>query len=453
MRYLTIIFCLFLLLLGQAVSVFCQTAVVFDPPDPAHFFENTKFVIIDSVGFVPAFDANKLWSFSLVTGELLDPDGLTLPNQESYVAVFANSRLVVGPFLPVVVDASNPRNLSQIGVLSGIAGENIEVDSNGVIGYIATYWGTPLGKLFSFNVETVNVLDELSLPGDPEQIALSGDRLVIADHTHGSLMVVDVSNPSNLTLAGSIPCPPPTTFMSDNNIVFAEDGRTGFISSSERVLYSFDVIDMTLLDPDGISFGTSGLQSWGTHIAINRNIVACVWTEGGLAFVDVTDPSNMSLVRNANFGEAVLIQGSATPAFSLDGSKVAIATILPDDYVYTFDVGTGNQVSPRFAVDSDPNYLTIYPPHNHVGVVCASAAYSSNIWLIAGLFGVINGDANGDGIIDIGDVVYLINYLFKNGTAPNPLQSADSNCDRVVDIGDVVYLINYLFKSGPPPTC
>jgi hypothetical protein len=63
------------------------------------------------------------------------------------------------------------------------------------------------------------------------------------------------------------------------------------------------------------------------------------------------------------------------------------------------------------------------------------------------------GDVNADAIVDVGDVVYLINYLFKNGPAPNPVQSGDVNSDAVVDVGDVVYLINYLFKSGPAPSC
>ena len=63
----------------------------------------------------------------------------------------------------------------------------------------------------------------------------------------------------------------------------------------------------------------------------------------------------------------------------------------------------------------------------------------------------IRGDANSDGIIDVGDVVLIINYLFKNGPAPNPLQAGDANCDGLDDVGDVVYLINYLFKSGPHP--
>jgi hypothetical protein len=81
---------------------------------------------------------------------------------------------------------------------------------------------------------------------------------------------------------------------------------------------------------------------------------------------------------------------------------------------------------------------------------------STNFKLYAGFIYPITvrcGDANADGGIDVGDVVFIINYLFKNGPAPNPLQAADANCDSVVDVGDVVYLINYLFKSGPPPTC
>ena len=65
----------------------------------------------------------------------------------------------------------------------------------------------------------------------------------------------------------------------------------------------------------------------------------------------------------------------------------------------------------------------------------------------------IVGDANGDRIIDVGDVVYLINYLYKNGSAPNPLLAGDATCNGIVDVGDVVYLINYLFKSGLAPAC
>ena len=61
------------------------------------------------------------------------------------------------------------------------------------------------------------------------------------------------------------------------------------------------------------------------------------------------------------------------------------------------------------------------------------------------------GDANGDYKITVSDVVYIVNYLFKGGPAPNPFLTGDANCDGKVTISDVVYLVNYLFKGGPPP--
>ena len=32
----------------------------------------------------------------------------------------------------------------------------------------------------------------------------------------------------------------------------------------------------------------------------------------------------------------------------------------------------------------------------------------------------------------------------------NP-DNGDVNCDGAVNVGDAVYLINYIFKNGPPP--
>jgi len=69
------------------------------------------------------------------------------------------------------------------------------------------------------------------------------------------------------------------------------------------------------------------------------------------------------------------------------------------------------------------------------------------------LVGRSYGDANADRKITVADVVYIVNYLFKGGPAPVPLQVADCNCNDQVTVADVVYLINYLFKFGPKPGC
>jgi len=61
------------------------------------------------------------------------------------------------------------------------------------------------------------------------------------------------------------------------------------------------------------------------------------------------------------------------------------------------------------------------------------------------------GDVNGDEIVNIGDVVYLVSYLYKGGPAPDPEWVGDANSDGITNIGDVVYLASYLYKGGPPP--
>jgi len=63
------------------------------------------------------------------------------------------------------------------------------------------------------------------------------------------------------------------------------------------------------------------------------------------------------------------------------------------------------------------------------------------------------GDANGDKNVNVADAVFMINYVFKGGAAPDPLEAGDANCDGFPNVADAVYLINYVFKGGPAPGC
>ncbi len=63
----------------------------------------------------------------------------------------------------------------------------------------------------------------------------------------------------------------------------------------------------------------------------------------------------------------------------------------------------------------------------------------------------MRGDANSDGSINIADAVYLINYIFKAGPAPESIYQGDADGSGSINISDAVYLVNYIFKSGPPP--
>ncbi|MEZ5360209.1 MAG: trypsin-like peptidase domain-containing protein [Candidatus Zixiibacteriota bacterium] len=61
------------------------------------------------------------------------------------------------------------------------------------------------------------------------------------------------------------------------------------------------------------------------------------------------------------------------------------------------------------------------------------------------------GDANGDTSINVADAVYIVNYVFKGGPAPIPVEAGDANCDTSMNIGDAVYLVNYIFRGGAAP--
>lgn len=56
---------------------------------------------------------------------------------------------------------------------------------------------------------------------------------------------------------------------------------------------------------------------------------------------------------------------------------------------------------------------------------------------------------NGDGLVNVTDVFYLINNLFAGG--PAPTSTGDANGDGQITVLDVFYLINYVFAGGPAP--
>jgi Peptidase family C25/Propeptide_C25/Dockerin type I domain/Peptidase family C25, C terminal ig-like domain len=70
---------------------------------------------------------------------------------------------------------------------------------------------------------------------------------------------------------------------------------------------------------------------------------------------------------------------------------------------------------------------------------------------VVGYQAYICGDANDSGGVDVSDAVHIINYVFVDGSAPDPLESADVNCDGDVNVSDGVFIINYVFVGGFAP--
>jgi hypothetical protein len=89
------------------------------------------------------------------------------------------------------------------------------------------------------------------------------------------------------------------------------------------------------------------------------------------------------------------------------------------------------------------------------GYIDGSGVYPQTLWHEGGRCWTVVlppcGDANSDGAVNVGDAVFLINFVFKSGPAPTPLCVGEANGDDQTNVGDAVYMINFVFKGGPAP--
>ncbi|MBD3332782.1 T9SS type A sorting domain-containing protein [candidate division GN15 bacterium] len=121
------------------------------------------------------------------------------------------------------------------------------------------------------------------------------------------------------------------------------------------------------------------------------------------------------------------IGAGADPEFvPIDTTTFIVGT---DSYSYEFVYTTGDTVVPVF---------------QRGGILIGDACGVG----LAGNVNASSGDAT-----DLPDVIYLVNYLFLGGPAPECYAEANVNGDALcaVDLPDVIHLVNFLFLGGPPP--
>ncbi|PKK83304.1 MAG: hypothetical protein CVT49_09405 [candidate division Zixibacteria bacterium HGW-Zixibacteria-1] len=100
-------------------------------------------------------------------------------------------------------------------------------------------------------------------------------------------------------------------------------------------------------------------------------------------------------------------------------------------------------------VDNISNYDYVLIPVES-GVI---GAHSAILTLDSdpGLF--ICGDSDHSSALNLLDILYVINFLYKWGPEPDPFNSADVDGRPGLNMLDITYLIKYLYKQGPAPTC
>ena len=160
----------------------------------------------------------------------------------------------------------------------------------------------------------------------------------------------------------------------------------------------------------------------------------------------VTDPKGDSI--GLGFNTIPGADYDTTQDYNHDGDKDDIVTLpnrLVGDYLIQVVAEPGDSGAYDLGIRIDgSNIMNLATNHPSPSPDEADTFSYNAPWYM-------RGDANGDWVVSVTDVVYLINYLFIGGPGPEVWQTGDANCDETINVSDVVYLINYLFISGPPP--
>jgi hypothetical protein len=308
---------------------------------------------------------------------------------------------------------------------------------NGRVQYFTTYNGT---TLFS------------DLIGAKSQVG------GYPDLTWDSLASVDHSYP--WTIATGIPCPTFALMASSTpQILYKYDSRNNAPYSEGRTVawryrgpdYQYILFNIPL------SFMNRTQAVTALQMAVSELLSA------GPAAQMVIDPNPLDIPHYGNPTVSIFVgnfREGKTAADVNSGSVMVNTTIVPattsilpshpafSGEVLQVEVSTSAFLA-SYGADPigtvDRNYRTSWTFAGE----SETSAIDGQVTMIG--YDFRRGDGNGDGTVNIGDAVYLINFIFRGGPAPVPNEAGDPNCSDNVDIGDIVYLVNYVFKGGPPP--
>jgi hypothetical protein len=158
------------------------------------------------------------------------------------------------------------------------------------------------------------------------------------------------------------------------------------------------------------------------------------------------------------------------PALEVDSSKLIAAPIPVQGYI-----PLAGYLYPRDSVEILYRYQSMYPDSNFHeqinGIAYACETYQFVLFnfqlsLMTEPANTIAfrraleylgvdltcGDVTGDNWLNVGDVVMLIDYLYRGGSPPEEYR-ADVNCDGAVDLADALAIINIIFREGPGLRC
>jgi hypothetical protein len=222
--------------------------------------------------------------------ELGSYDEIGYPDQ---LAVDNNLVYITDRFGPLqVIDVTDPANLEKIGEYVG-SGETYDIEIVGEIAYLAD-WNQGLNILNISDPSNPELIDNFGIIGASPQLDIVGDLIYLSDHRNErtGLVVLNISNPANPFWVDS--------YLPDDELwnphVFDD-----YIYCGNHELEGGELIILDTSDPSNVSeVGQFNFGSIVNSVVVSNNIAFAAGGMHGLDLIDVTDPSNPTLLIALN---------------------------------------------------------------------------------------------------------------------------------------------------------
>ena len=160
----------------------------------------------------------------------------------------------------------------------------------------------------------------------------------------------------------------------------------------------------------------------------------------------VIDPKQDSIGIDFN----TILEGSTydtTQDVNSDGEKDDVVKI-PKPYVGDYQIKVIPQDTGHFSlgIRIDGNDQVLLASNVVIADTDTTFGYQAEV------LPSVRGDVNKDNKKNLTDIIYLVNYVFKGGPAPDPVDLGNVNCSSgAPNLTDIIYMVNYVFKAAKAP--
>ncbi|MFH2056735.1 MAG: dockerin type I repeat-containing protein [bacterium] len=391
------------------------------------------------------------------TADRVDLDAATIDHNVATLGLTPNDFLVDGDLGVAINSGGNDLFFYELPTMSPAGslwlGNNRNPWSGAWLGsdtLVITNWLTSTISLVDVSAPAVIGEYPIGLPAEninhPQSIVIVGRKAYITmscfddlyQYHPGKIEVFDLDANSTIARLG--------VNLNPQDITLGQDGYlyvvcTGNYWDVFGMMYRIDPTSDQLIDslavggqPAAITTTVEGLAFLGAG-GWTKSSAMPGWLNPNALNAASTDKGNGGLVYTVDLIAWQLRHGPTNPLHASSG-VVNVATVSDSSVVVCcfqddilVEIDSSGQVLSNYPTGDGPTAIGKYP-----------ACF------------VPRGDANGDGVGNITDAVYLVQYIFSSGPAPvNPV-AGDANGDGTANITDAVFLVEYVFNDGEVPT-